>query len=90
MIFVYITPSSNEVGNYTINENVVIINTVEYINKIYELISNIRENFKIVVFDTIDIQKEQKLNENIFYKTITPKTYFVELKDECYEKLINI
>jgi hypothetical protein len=90
LIFVYITPSSNLEGNFTINKNVVITDTSKYINKIYELIDNISENFKIVVLDTMDIQKEEKLNKNIYYESITPKSYFVSLKDDCYQKLINI
>lgn len=90
LVFVYITPSSNLEGNFTINKNVVITDTSKYINKIYELIDNISENFKIVVLDTMDIQKEEKLNKNIYYESITPKSYFVSLKDDCHQKLINI
>lgn len=56
--FIYISQSSLDLGNFKINNVNIIDNVYTYINKIFDLISNYRKNFKIIVFDTI-------LNDNI-------------------------
>jgi hypothetical protein len=52
LCFVYVSVSSPTNGNYTLDGIEPIQNLYENINKINELIKTIRDNYKIIVFDT--------------------------------------
>lgn len=50
--FMYISVSSLDIGNYTINGIEPIQNLYEYIKLINNILKNIRSTYKIIIFDT--------------------------------------
>jgi len=80
--FVYISPSSGDSGNFTINGDEIIQTPATYINKIHELISNIRTDFKMIVLsatDSSDVVCDQR--------SITPTRSWLKMVPECKTKL---
>jgi hypothetical protein len=65
LYFIYTSQSSLNRGNFTIDGNVVINDVYVYLSKIYNLIGKFRNNYKIILFDTIQKEKISLLNENI-------------------------
>jgi hypothetical protein len=65
LCFIYISQSSLESGNFTIDGNIVINDVYGYLSKIYKLISKFRNNYKIILFDTILEEQISLLDENI-------------------------
>ena len=63
--FMYTSQSSLNIGNFTIDVNNVIDNVYIHLSKIYTLIANYRNNFKMIVFDSIKEESKKDLNENI-------------------------
>ena len=63
--FVYISQSSLENGNFTIDDNIVTIDVYLYLSKIYKLIGKFRNNYKMIVFDTIQQEQIELLDKNI-------------------------
>jgi len=82
-VFLYISPSSNEGGNFTIDGRVIIHDSVNYFNKIFQLISTIRNDFEMIIIDGTYIPNLDSLNKKIKYETITPKGYLAHIKDDC-------
>ena len=88
--FLYISQSSNIEGNFTINNKFRIHNTYKYLNDLYDLISSIRNNFSIIMLDSIQSEDNILLDKTkIKYITIDPKSVWLEIVDQCVEKLIN-
>jgi hypothetical protein len=91
--FVYVSVSSPNNGNFTIDEIEPIQNLYEYIEKINSLLKGIRTNYKIIVFDTnkpVDITPTDNLN--LFYYDIEKKNSWLEIMHEliCKSKQLLI
>jgi len=65
LYFIYTSQCSLESGNFTIDGNIVINDVYVYLSKIYKLISKFRNNYKIILFDTIQEEQISLLDENI-------------------------
>jgi hydroxymethylpyrimidine pyrophosphatase-like HAD family hydrolase len=65
LYFIYTSQSSLENGNFTIDGNIVINDVYVYLSKIYKLISKFRNNYKIILFDTIQEENIELLDKNI-------------------------
>jgi hypothetical protein len=65
LYFIYISPSSLESGNFTIDGNIVIKDVYVYLSNIYKLISKFRDNYKIILFDALQEEKIEVLDNNI-------------------------
>lgn len=63
--FIYTSQSSLDIGNFTIDNKIVISNVYYHISNIYNLIKKYRNNFKIILFDSIQNEDKKDLNENI-------------------------
>jgi hypothetical protein len=87
--FIYISQSSLDFGNFKINNISIIDDVYIYINKIYDLISNYRKNFKIIVFDTIQNDKTI-LNENIELYKLDKCNSWIELIPQVEKYISNI
>jgi hypothetical protein len=65
LCFIYTSQSSLENGNFTIDDNIIIRDVYFYLTKIYKLIGNFRNNYKMILFDTIQEEPIELLDENI-------------------------
>jgi hypothetical protein len=65
LYFIYASQSSLENGNFTIDGNTVINDVYVYLSKIYKLISKFRNNYKMILFDAIQEESIDLLDENI-------------------------
>jgi hypothetical protein len=65
IIFIYSSQSSLESGNFTINNINVVTNVYYYLSKIYTLLNNYRNNYKMIVFDSIKNEDKVLLHDNI-------------------------
>ena len=65
LCFIYTSQSSLEIGNYTIDGKTIIDDVYIYLTKIYKLIGNFRNNYKVVIFDTILEENVELLDKNI-------------------------
>jgi hypothetical protein len=85
--FVYISPSSQTKGNYTLDGAEPIQGLYEYIEKINILLKSIRSNYKILVFDT---NKPPHITPsdvlNIEYYDIKQQDNWMRLLPELIEK----
>ena len=82
-VLLYISPSSNLHGNFTINGEIIIKDSIKYFNKIFELVSKIRNDFEFIIIDATNIEDVHLLNENIKYEKIDSKNYYTEIKGDC-------
>jgi hypothetical protein len=65
LYFVYASQSSLQKGNFTIDGNIIINDVYVHLSKIYKLIGKFRNNYKIILFDTIQEEQIELLDENI-------------------------
>ncbi len=65
LYFIYTSQSSLESGNFTIDDNIVINDVYVYLSKINKLISKFRNNYKMILFDSIQEEPISLLDENI-------------------------
>lgn len=65
LCFIYTSQSSLESGNFTIDGNIIIKDVYVYLTKIYKLIGNFRNNYKIILFDAIQEENIELLDKNI-------------------------
>jgi hypothetical protein len=86
LILVYVSQSSAGGGNFTINGKEVIFDVYKYIDKIYKLISKKRNNFNIILFDTINLKDNIKLNKKINLIKIEPKNTFMDMLPEVEDE----
>ena len=70
-------------GNFTINGEIIIKDSIKYFNKIFELVSKIRNDFEFIIIDATNIEDVHLLNENIKYEKIDSKNYYTEIKGDC-------
>jgi len=85
LYFIYTSQSSLESGNFTIDGNIVINDVYFYLSKIYKLIRKFRNNYKIIVFDTIQEEQISLLDENIKLIKLNKCNYCRELVDQIIE-----
>jgi len=83
----YISPASVNAGNFTIDDRIIIKESTIYLNKIFQLISKIRQDFEMIVLDATDIENLDLLNDKIKYYKINPKTYFPDIIEEAIDIL---
>jgi hypothetical protein len=85
--FVYVSPSSQTKGNYTLDGAEPIQDVYEYIEKMNIILKTIRSNYKILVFDTNKpshiIQSDVS---NIAYYDIKKQDNWMRLLPELIEK----
>jgi hypothetical protein len=65
LCFIYISQSSLEDGNFTIDDNIIIKDVYFYLTAIYKLIGNYRDNYKMIVLDAIQEEPIELLDANI-------------------------
>lgn len=71
--FIYVSQSSLDKGNFTIDKKHIINDVYENINKIYDLINKYNNNFDILIFDAILNEDKNILNKNIQIFELTPQ-----------------
>jgi hypothetical protein len=89
--FVYVSVSSPNVGNYTIDGVEPIQQLYEYVEKINSILKDIRTNYKILIFDTnkhCDTISSDVLH--IAYYDLEQKTNWTELLPELIDKCNNL
>ena len=85
LYFVYTSQSSLENGNFTINGNIVIKDVYFYLSKIYKLISKFRNNYKMILLDTIQEEQISLLDENITLIKLNKCNEWKELVEQMKE-----
>ena len=89
--FVYVSVSSPDSGNYTIDGIEPIQQLYEYIEQINSILKNIRNNYKIIVFDT---NKPSTIIPSdmvhLMYYDIEQKVWWEELLPELIDKCNNL
>ena len=91
LYFVYVSVSSPNSGNYTIDGVEPIQQLYEYIEQIHNILKDIRTTYKIIVFDTnkpsIVIASDIL---HLMYYDIEKKNSWVELLPELIDKCNNL
>ena len=88
--FIYISQSSLNSGNFTINGQKVVNNVYITMNKIIKLINKYNTNSKLIIFDSIQEENEKLLNKDIKLFKISPKESWKDLTDEVNSILSKI
>ena len=91
LYFVYVSISSPNSGNYTIDRVEPIQQLYEYIEKIHNILKDMRTNYKIIVFDTnkpYDVIPSDILH--LMYYDIEKKNKWMELLPELIDKCNNL
>lgn len=83
---VYVSVPSSTISNYTIDGIEPIQQLYEYIDKINTMLSEIRTNYKILVFHTKKPSNHIHCNSNILYYEISEKNSWGELLPELIDK----
>jgi hypothetical protein len=89
LYFVYVSCSSHDIGNYTINGIEPIQKLYEYIKQINNILKYTRINYKILVFDT---NKTCGVipSDDIMYFDIEKKNLWIDLLPELIDKFNNL
>ncbi len=85
LYFIYISQSSLEDGNFTIDGNIVLKDVYIYLTKIYKLIGNFRNNYKMILFDTIQEEQIELLDNNIVLYKLNRCNNWTELLPQMRE-----
>ena len=85
LYFVYTSQSSLENGNFTINGDIVIKDVYFNLSKIYKLISKFRNNYKMILLDTIQEEQISLLDENITLIKLNKCNDWKELVEQIKE-----
>jgi hypothetical protein len=88
LYFIYTSQSSSGNGNFTIDGNIVINDVYVYLSKIYKLIRKHRNNYKIILFDTIQKEPVSLLDENITLIKLNKRDNHSELVPQMIEHTI--
>ena len=83
--FIYTSQCSTESGNFTIDGNIVINDVYVYLSKIYKLIGKFRNNYKMILFDTIQEEQISLLDENITLIKLNKCYQWTELVPQMIE-----
>lgn len=87
--FIYISQSSLNSGNFTINDKEVVKNVYENMNNINTLIKKYNKNTNIMLFDSIQNENINILSKEINIQKISPKNSWIELAEEVNKILSN-
>lgn len=79
LCFIYTSPSSSQKGNFTIDGKKAIHDAYEHLSKIQKLIGTFRKNYKIIVFDTIQEEDIELLDEHIMLVRMNKCNHWNEL-----------
>lgn len=82
LLFTYISQSSLKSGNFTIDDNIIIKDVYVYLSQIYKLIGNFRNNYKVLLFDAIQEEQIELLDENIILCKLNKCNSWSELLPE--------
>jgi hypothetical protein len=86
LYFIYTSQSSLEIGNFTIDGNIIINDVYVYLSKIYKLIGNFRNNYKMILFDAIQNEDNiESLYENIILIRLNRCNSWIELLPQMRE-----
>jgi hypothetical protein len=85
LYFIYTSPSSLESGNFTIDGKIVINDVYVYLSKINKLIRKFRNNYKMIVFDTVKEEQISLLDENIKLIKLNKCNSWMELVPQMIE-----
>jgi len=92
LCLIYVSESSSQNGNFTIDGKNIITDVYFYLNKIHAIVSKYRkQNFKIVIFDAIAIDDETTLIKDIILYKLKSQTHWMSLVpdiQECFKKLL--
>ena len=89
--FVYVSVSSPDRGNYTLDGIEPIQHLYDYIEKINNMIKHIRSNYKILVFDTNKSPTVSSSdNSHMFFYKLSKKNTWGELLPELIDKFNTI
>lgn len=69
--FIYASPPSLEDNYFTIDGKHVVTNVYKNLSNIYKLVGKYRNNYKMVLFDSIQNEERTSLNENIIVCNLT-------------------
>jgi len=83
--FVYVSVSSKNEGNYTVNGQEPIQDINRYMLEIEKILQSVRKNYKIIIYDT---NKDKSIieNENIEMYSINQSNHWTGLLPELVEK----
>ena len=87
LYFVYTSQSSLENGNFTIDGNIITQDVYVYLTKIYKLIGNFRNKYKLILFDAIQEEQIQLLDENIILYKLNKCNFWEELLPQMREHI---
>jgi hypothetical protein len=79
LIFIYTSQSSLESGNFLIDGRKVINDVYLHLSNIYSLLSRYNNNFKMVVFDSVQEEDRLLLNSSIILHPLTKCNHPLEL-----------
>ena len=79
LCFIYISQSSQEYGNFTIDGKQVVCDVYYHLSKIYDLIGKFNKNYEIKVFDSLQNENKDLLDKNIFLYNISSWNTFDDL-----------
>ena len=82
LCFIYTSPSSNESGNFTIDGRVILSEVYTYLSKIYKFIGHYRKNYKMILFDAMQEEQIELLDENIILCKLNKCNIWVDLLPE--------
>ena len=88
--FIYTSQSSLDSGNFTIDDKIIISDVYYHISNIYDLIKKFRNNFKIILFDSIQNEDKKDLNENIILYKLNKCNSWNELIPQMQNYVNNI
>ena len=87
--FVWISQSSLTKGNFTLDGKEVVTDVFENLNKICALLSKYHSNFDMLVYDAVQNERPAHLNSRIIVSKISPAPYFMRMKKEVKDKIVN-
>jgi hypothetical protein len=83
--FLYTSQSSLESGNFTIDKNVIIKDVYANLTKIYKFIGKFRNNYKLILFDSIQDEQIELLDKNIILYKLNKCNGWPALLDQMRE-----
>jgi hypothetical protein len=89
LCFIYSSQSSLKKGNFTIDDKQVTDNTYLYLSKLYALINKYNKNYKMIVYDSINNEKEEDLDENIILYKMESCNSWIELLQQIIKNKTN-
>lgn len=86
LVFVYSSQSSLESGHFTIDGNNVVKDVYVTASKIYRLIGSFRDNYRMVIFDSIQEEPESDIGKGIILVKMDKCSNWLELTSQIIER----